>query len=98
MYKNLGYIVYRTILEYYSGDQDEDAYGEFIVYSMNISPDQNYNQTICYPSTFYFVDMRKALSRDVFNKSVIPYTQPVRLEDIDMNWYQPNTARIRIYV
>lgn len=42
--------------------------------------------------------MRKALSRDVFNKSVIPYTQPVRLEDIDMNWYQPNTARIRIYV
>lgn len=51
MYKNLGYIVYRTILEYYSGDQDEDAYGELIAYSMNISPDHNYNQTICYPST-----------------------------------------------
>lgn len=28
MYKNLGYIVYRTVLEYYSGDPDEDAYGE----------------------------------------------------------------------
>lgn len=28
MYTNLGYIIYRTILEYYSGDQDEDAYGE----------------------------------------------------------------------
>lgn len=27
MYKNLGYIVYRTVLEYYSGDPDEDAYG-----------------------------------------------------------------------
>ncbi|XP_065159917.1 N-alpha-acetyltransferase 20 [Atheta coriaria] len=26
MYKNLGYIVYRTVLEYYSGDPDEDAY------------------------------------------------------------------------
>lgn len=30
MYKNLGYIVYRTVLEYYSGDPDEDAYGNFI--------------------------------------------------------------------
>ena len=27
MYKNLGYIVYRTVLEYYSGTPDEDAYG-----------------------------------------------------------------------
>lgn len=30
MYKNLGYIVYRTVLEYYSGDPDEDAYGKWI--------------------------------------------------------------------
>lgn len=28
MYTNLGYIVYRTVLEYYAGDVDEDAYGE----------------------------------------------------------------------
>lgn len=30
MYKNLGYIVYRTVLEYYAGpgDVDEDAYGK----------------------------------------------------------------------
>lgn len=27
MYTNLGYIVYRTVLEYYAGDVDEDAYG-----------------------------------------------------------------------
>ena len=27
MYKNLGYIIYRTVLEYYSGTPDEDAYG-----------------------------------------------------------------------
>ncbi|KAG5858460.1 hypothetical protein JTB14_025069, partial [Gonioctena quinquepunctata] len=54
MYKNLGYIVYRTVLEYYSGDPDEDAY-----------------------------DMRKACSRDVNQKSVIPLTHPVRPEDVD---------------
>ncbi|XP_049874936.1 N-alpha-acetyltransferase 20 [Pectinophora gossypiella] len=54
MYKNLGYIVYRTVLEYYSGDPDEDAY-----------------------------DMRKACSRDVAKKSVIPLSHPVRPEDVD---------------
>lgn len=27
MYQELGYIVYRTVLEYYSGNPDEDAYG-----------------------------------------------------------------------
>jgi len=26
MYQSLGYIVYRTVLDYYSGDPDEDAY------------------------------------------------------------------------
>lgn len=54
MYKALGYIVYRTVLEYYSGDPDEDAY-----------------------------DMRKALSRDVEKKSVIPLDHPVRPEEVD---------------
>ena len=38
MYKKLGYIVYRTVLQYYSGDPDEDAYGNifyimYVVYS-----------------------------------------------------------------
>lgn len=32
-----------------------------------------------------FVDMRKALSRDVEKKSIIPYTQPVRPEELDMH-------------
>ncbi|XP_017883819.1 N-alpha-acetyltransferase 20 [Ceratina calcarata] len=54
MYQQLGYIVYRTVLEYYSGNPDEDAF-----------------------------DMRKALSRDVKKKSVIPLTHPVRPEEID---------------
>lgn len=34
MYKNLGYIIYRTILDYYSGDQDEDAYGGLVLKQM----------------------------------------------------------------
>lgn len=54
MYQQLGYIVYRTVLEYYSGNPDEDAF-----------------------------DMRKALSRDVKKKSMIPLTHPVRPEEID---------------
>lgn len=33
MYTNLGYIVYRTVLEYYAGDVDEDAYGKKLVES-----------------------------------------------------------------
>ena len=28
MYKQLGYHIYRTVLGYYTGDPDEDAYGE----------------------------------------------------------------------
>lgn len=34
MYKNLGYIVYRTVIDYYAGpgdgEVDEDAYGKFV--------------------------------------------------------------------
>ena len=29
MYHRLGYTVYRQVLEYYSGDTDEDAYGMY---------------------------------------------------------------------
>ncbi|XP_045170066.1 N-alpha-acetyltransferase 20-like [Mercenaria mercenaria] len=54
MYNKLGYSVYRRVIEYYSGEVDEDAF-----------------------------DMRKALSRDVDQKSIIPLTHPVRPEDLD---------------
>merc|ERR1719228_1814178 len=53
-YQQLGYIVYRTVLQYYSGENDEDAY-----------------------------DMRKALTMDVENKSVIPLQQPVHMDELD---------------
>jgi hypothetical protein len=57
MYKHLGYIVCRIVLEYYSGDPDEGS-----------------------------VDMRKALSRDVKKKSVIPLTHPVRPEEVKIQF------------
>lgn len=31
MYQQLGYIVYRTVLEYYTGNPDEDAFGIRII-------------------------------------------------------------------
>lgn len=31
MYQRLGYSVYRRVLEYYSGDPDEDAFGKFTI-------------------------------------------------------------------
>jgi len=54
MYHKLGYVVYRTVLDYYSGDTDEDAY-----------------------------DMRKALSRDVEGKSVVPLSKPVHMNELE---------------
>jgi len=54
MYEKLGYTVYRRVLEYYSGEIDEDAF-----------------------------DMRKALSRDVDKKSVVPLPHPVRPDELD---------------
>lgn len=41
MYKNLGYIIYRTVLEYYSGSPDEDAYGNSTKSLQLISIDVN---------------------------------------------------------
>lgn len=49
MYERLGYSVYRRVLDYYSGEPDEDAF-----------------------------DMRKALSKDVQKRSIIPLPHPVR--------------------
>lgn len=30
MYKKMGYVVYRRVLGYYTGDPDEDAFGNFV--------------------------------------------------------------------
>jgi len=50
-------LIHLEVLEYYSGDTDEDTF-----------------------------DMRKALSKDVKNKSVIPLAHPVRPEKVKIQF------------
>lgn len=81
MYQQLGYVVYRTVLEYYSGDPDEDAYGKFsffFFFSKFETTKNNKQILFC-----IFSDMRKALSRDDKKKSMIPLSHPVRPEEVD---------------
>lgn len=37
MYQQLGYIVYRVVLEYYNGDPDENAYGKYLIGEIKIN-------------------------------------------------------------
>lgn len=53
-YRQLGYSVYRTVLQYYSGENDEDAF-----------------------------DMRKAMSRDELQQSVVPLENPVHMDELE---------------
>ena len=71
MYKRLGYSVYRRVLEYYSGDPDEDAFGIYFWFKLFN------NKFEC------IIDMRKALPRDKHKKSIIPLPHPVRPEDLE---------------
>ena len=76
MYYNLGYIVYRRITDYYSsndGNPDEDAFGESLIKIYQIS----------LPGAS--LDMRKALSRDVEKKSVIPLKNPVPCSEVELD-------------
>ncbi|XP_034226852.1 N-terminal acetyltransferase B complex catalytic subunit NAA20 isoform X2 [Prunus dulcis] len=52
MYEKLGYVIYRRVLRYYSGEEDG-------------------------------LDMRKALSRDVDKKSIIPLKRPVTPDELE---------------
>ncbi|KAF3775451.1 N-alpha-acetyltransferase 20 [Nymphaea thermarum] len=52
MYEKLGYVIYRRVLKYYSGEEDG-------------------------------LDMRKALSRDVEKKSIIPLKRPVTPDELE---------------
>ena len=72
MYTRLGYSVYRRVLDYYSGDTDEDAYGKYC-----------FNEVKQLSQRHFLTDMRKALSRDKLKKSIIPLQHPVRAEDLD---------------
>lgn len=78
MYQAMGYIVYRTVLEYYSGNPDEDAYGTWYFVSRDLQHLECYSLFAC-----FFLDMRKALSRDVDKESIIPLDHPVRPEEVE---------------
>ncbi|KAF4376476.1 hypothetical protein G4B88_017212 [Cannabis sativa] len=52
MYEKLGYVIYRRVLRYYSGEEDG-------------------------------LDMRKALSRDVEKKSIVPLKRPITPDELD---------------
>lgn len=74
MYKRLGYVVYRRIIDYYSGDDghaDEDAFGLDLILIKN--------------KTKNIADMRKALSRDREKKSVIPLKNPVPCNEVELD-------------
>ncbi|XP_063713171.1 N-alpha-acetyltransferase 20-like [Symsagittifera roscoffensis] len=83
MYSRLGYSVYREVIDYYSsgepapptppppdaakGGTGKTATGVVAIHAENENA----------------YDMRKALSRDVDRKSVVPLKQPVYPEDVD---------------
>jgi N-terminal acetyltransferase B complex catalytic subunit len=73
MYERLGYVVYRRIIDYYSGDgtsPDEDAFG---VCSFLSDVSQCLTRVVA--------DMRKSLSRDPEKKFMVPLKNPVPFDD-----------------
>lgn len=78
MYKNLGYVVYRTVIEYYAGpgDLEEDAYGEYELKRLS-------TRSLITKKYFHSIDMRKAMPRDVEKKSMIPLKHPVRYDEVE---------------
>jgi N-terminal acetyltransferase B complex catalytic subunit len=68
MYEKFGYTVYRRVLGYYSGANPEDGLG---------------NHYLEFTLMRFWSDMRKALSRDVSKRSVVPLPYPVHANDLD---------------
>lgn len=78
----LGYVIYRRVLRYYSGE--EDGLGESACSIPKISTLLFVAFTASHlPSILLFPDMRKALSRDVEKKSVIPLKRPVTPDELE---------------
>lgn len=77
MYKNLGYIIYRTVIDYYAGpgDVDEDAFGNYF----NLFQYNYFQYLFCY----LIPDMRKAMPRDIDKKSMIPLKHPVHCDEVE---------------
>jgi N-terminal acetyltransferase B complex catalytic subunit len=75
MYNRLGYVVYRRVLGYYSGAEEEDAFGmEPLTPPLLSSLDLSITR---------LSDMRKALPRDVNKESMIPLPHPITPDQLE---------------
>ncbi|KAJ0758498.1 putative transferase [Helianthus annuus] len=79
----LDYVIYRRVLRYYSGEEDGLGKGHLepacCVLLINYWAQQNAYCTIYLEIS----DMRKALSRDVEKKSIIPLKRPVTPDELE---------------
>ena len=48
MYHKLGYVVYRNIIDYYSGDADEDAHGKPIILPLQMLKNSQLSRLLLY--------------------------------------------------
>ncbi|CAN0830478.1 N-terminal acetyltransferase B complex catalytic subunit NAA20 [Linum grandiflorum] len=83
MYEKLGYVIYRRVLRYYSGE--EDGLGNAMPFNtmllmhppiqLAVDSYTNHGGDVS--------DMRKALSRDVEKKSIIPLKRPITPDELE---------------
>lgn len=92
LYTKLGYVIYRTVINYYSGENEEDAYGEewwtpwpvCLLASGGIASNLTFHLPAAAPfPLFPFPDMRKAMSRDAAKESMIPLDKPIHPRDLE---------------
>ena len=97
MYANLGYIVYRRVLGYYSGE--EDAFGEgnmrstsryAVCFDVDLCaeppcPLLTFRCPFTSSSSSFLSDsdMRRALRRDKKKESVVPLTRPITPDELE---------------
>jgi N-terminal acetyltransferase B complex catalytic subunit len=84
LFLQLGYVVYRRVLRYYSGE--EDGLGKNSHDRCTRYADSNSFCLLWYwCSCLYmlFSDMRKALSQDVEKKSIIPLKRPITPDELE---------------
>ena len=72
MYKKFGYVVFRRVLNYYSGSENsEDAFGRAFV----VGHDEN-------DADLGYLDMRKALPRDIDKRSLVAKKAVIRPDEM----------------
>jgi len=82
MYEGMGYRVYRRVIGYYSGGpavgggQEEEEDGK-VGSKKQQQPQKRQTEDA--------LDMRKAMPRDIFEKSVVPLPRPVRPHELEFD-------------